>query len=438
MNKHYALIPAKAESSRCVNKNWRPFSDHMNLVDHLLSLIPDNLFDSIIISTDKADVQITGKATIHYRDKSLATEKSAVNDLIPVIIDTYGFDDDGYIWLLNPTSPFRKKEDFIKIRAILLDKGCKSLISISKIHPFLWKDNVPLFDTGYPRQNTQDIAAEYGFENGQFIVFRVDAFKKTKTWYNGDVYLFKQSSLDSFIDIDTESDFIVSQKWADSMIIRETMKNETLMLDYIIKEPLQAHLRLLSNHFLRYGTAARMLNVTSDDLVLDSSCGLGYGSYILSFKAKKVVGLDINHEYICRAKELFSSPNTEFYIYNEYESLLKAGVYPQADKIVCIETLEHLPKAQMHEFLSRLFVLLKKGGDMFLTVPLGENMPNDYNEFHLNEPSIDTLYGLFINSFDRITFEVETLVNSFGQEMKYCLVQLSSFKGGGKCYTGVR
>lgn len=429
MNKHYALIPAKSESSRCANKNWRPFTDHKNLVDYLISIMPDNLFDSVILSTDKEDVAVRGNVTIHHRDKSLATKKSAVNDLITVIIETYGFDDDSYIWLLNPTSPFRKKEDFFTIREILEEKGCKSLISVSKVHPFLWKDNMPLFETGYPRKNTQDVTTEYVFENGQFIVFRVDAFKKTKTWYNDDVYLFKQTSLDSFIDIDTESDFVCSQKWADSMIQKETMKNETLRFDYIIREPLQEHMHLLYNHFSRYGAAIHRLHVSSNDVLLDASCGLGYGSYILSFKTKKVVGLDINCEYIYGATKLFSSHNVEFFTYNDYEYLVNNGERPRADKIVCIETLEHIPKTQTKKFLSRLLSLLRKGGDLFLTVPLGENMPSDYNEFHLNEPSIDTLYCLFINSFDRTTFEVETFVNSFGQEMKYCLVQLSSFRG---------
>lgn len=429
MNKHYALIPAKSESSRCANKNWRPFADHKTLVDYLISIIPDNLFDSVILSTDKDNVRVMEKVTIHQRDKSLATEKSAVNDLITVIIETYGFDNSSYIWLLNPTSPFREKEDFFAIREILEKNGCKSLISVSKVHPFLWKDNMPLFETGYPRKNTQDITTEYGFENGQFIVFRVEEFKKTKTWYNDDVFLFKQTSFDSFIDIDTEYDFAYSQKWADSMMRKETMKNETLRFDYIIKEPLQDHIKLLYNHFSRYGAAIRMLNVSSNDVLLDASCGLGYGSYILSLRAQKVVGLDVNYEYIRRATELFPLYNTEFYSYSDYESLVSAGKCPQADKIVCIETLEHIPETHTQEFLSRLFRLLKEGGDLFLTVPIGENKPSEYNEFHLNEPSIDALYGLFINSFDRATFEVETFVNSFGQEMRYCLVQLSSFRG---------
>ncbi len=432
VNRHYALIPAKSESSRCMNKNWRPFSDNKTLVDYLISIIPNNFFDSVILSTDKENVGAMGNVIIHHRDKFLATEKSAINDLIPVIIDTYELDDDAYIWLLNPTSPFRKKEDFFTIRKILEGKRIKSLISVSKVHPFLWKDNMPLFETSYPRKNTQDVTTEYGFENGQFIVFRVDAFKKTKTWHNDDIYLFKQTSLDSFIDIDTESDFVYSQKWADSMIHKETMKNETLRFDFIIKEPLQEHIKLLYNHFSRYGAAIRMLNVSSNDVLLDASCGLGYGSYILSFKTKKVVGLDINCEYIDCATKLFSSHNVEFYSYNDYEYLVNTGERPRADKIVCIETLEHIPKTQTKEFLARLLSLLKKGGNLFLTVPMGENMHSNYNEFHLNEPSIDTLYGLFINLFDRTTFEVETFVNSFGQEMKYCMVQLISFKGGEK------
>ncbi len=427
--KHYALIPAKEKSSRCSNKNWRPFIADKNLVTYLLSIIPDNFFDLILLSTDKNNVDSTDKIMVHRRDKSLATVESPINDLISVIINTYKLQDNSYIWLLNPTSPFRNKDDFIKIKEIIEHKKSKSVISVSKIHPFIWQDDLPLFETCYPRKNTQDVIIEKYIENGQFIVFQISEFKHAKTWYTDKTFLYKQNNLDSFFDIDTENDFLEAQKWANTKIYPETMKNETLRIERLIKSPIEQNIKIIYDHFGRYASAVQMLNISNKDVVIDASCGLGYGSYILSFKAKKVIGLDINKEYINKAKQIFNSEKICLYCYDEYENLLGMNENQKADKIVCIETFEHISKLKIEFFIKKLLHSMKKGGDMFVTVPLGKNQPSSYNKFHLNEPSIDILYNLFAKFFDRITFEIETFVNSYGHREKSCLILLKSFVG---------
>ena len=243
--KHYALIPAKKNSSRCFNKNWRDFYAGHNLVTHLISLIPEKFFEKIILSSDKTKLNVSDKVLVHARDKSLATKDAPVNDLIVLIIERFNFEDDSYIWLLNPTSPFRKREDFFKIRDTI-DKGNpKSVISLSALHPFIWFNEQPMFDLGYPRKNTQDIESKCGFENGQFIIFLTGEFNKTKTWYFDKTSFFRQKAYESMFDIDTEKDFLEAQQLAQYKYPRapssETMKNETLAVDDIIATPFQAH-----------------------------------------------------------------------------------------------------------------------------------------------------------------------------------------------------
>ena len=426
---HFALIPAKKKSSRCIDKNWRPFIADKNLVDYLISIIPDNFFDQIVLSTDKNEISSTDVISVHHRDKSLATKESPINDLISIVIKEYKLQNRDYIWLLNPTSPFRIKEDFLKIREIIENKKLKSIISLSEIHPFIWKDNIPLFETSYPRKNTQDIPTEYGIENGQFIVFQVGEFKQTKTWYSDQTYLYKQKNIESFIDIDTEDDFLEAQHLANIKIPTETMKNETLRIDDLIKDPIKEHTQLIYNHFNRYSKAIQMLDISNNDVVIDASCGFGYGSFILSLVAKKVISLDINQYYLDKAKQIFNSENIYLSTYDVYDHLLCENSNQKVDKIVCIETFEHMPKTKASDFVNKLLSYLKIGGNMFITVPLGQNQPSNYNEYHLNEPSIDILYDLFIPYFENITFEIDTFVNSFGFETKYCLLLLKSFKG---------
>ncbi|HNW96911.1 MAG TPA: class I SAM-dependent methyltransferase [Bacteroidales bacterium] len=203
----------------------------------------------------------------------------------------------------------------------------------------------------------------------------------------------------------------------------DTLKNETLLINKIINEPIKEHTLLLFNHFYRYGLACRILGVNNSHIVFDASCGRGYGSYILSQKAKKVIGLDINKNYLNDAKNMFPSEKICFLNYNE----LKKNTINKADKIVCIETYEHIPKKEIQKFILNLISHLKDNGDMLITIPLGNNKPSEYNDFHLNEPSIDVLFKQFSPYFNSIFFEIDNFINSFGKNEKLCYLLLNNY-----------
>ena len=204
----------------------------------------------------------------------------------------------------------------------------------------------------------------------------------------------------------------------------DTLKNETLLINEIVNEPVKEHTLLLFNHFHRYGLASRLLNINNSHIVFDASCGHGYGSYIISQKAKMVIGLDINNGYLNNAKKIFSSGKLFFLHYDE----LKKFAIKKADKIVCIETFEHIQKNEIKKFISFLVSHLNKNGDMLITVPLGNNEPSEYNKFHLNEPDIEFLYNQFQSYFYSISFEIDNFINSFGKNAEYCYLILKQKK----------
>jgi CMP-N-acetylneuraminic acid synthetase/protein-L-isoaspartate O-methyltransferase len=429
--KHYAIIPAKERSSRCNNKNWRSFTGKDNLVEYLISIIPDHFFDKVILSTDKDLKSISDTVTVHQREKHLATNESPVNDTIHEVIKTFHFCDDAYIWLLNPTSPFRATEDFFKIRELLDKEKPTSIISVTKINPFIWKDNHPTFYTGYPRKNTQDFKERFAIENGQFIVFNAGEFEKTKTWYGSDSKSFEQDRYETLVDIDTEEDFCMAQNLVKKQFPMDTLKNETLCIDFIIADPIKEHTQILFNHFKRYASAIQQLNILKTETVVDASCGMGYGTYLVSTYAKNVIGLDINDEYLQKSKRMYDSENIDWFSYDEFDQRIQDNILCKPDKIICIETLEHIPQKEMVAFYRKLCSYLKTGGDLFLTVPLGDDKPSEYNQYHLNEPSIGILYQLFSNQFHRVQFEISTFKNSFGYDTKFCLILLNGYKGEG-------
>ena len=199
---------------------------------------------------------------------------------------------------------------------------------------------------------------------------------------------------------------------------------ETLPIEIIVKQPIKASMDLLFNHIGRYVIAVRKLQVESKDVVIDASCGKGYGTYYLSKFCKKVYGLDIYKENLDVANKCFKTDNITFSSY--FDMMKRRG---SVNKIFCIETFEHIEKNKQDEFIKRLLSILKVNGSMFLTVPIGEDKPSTYNKFHKNEPSIQTIYNMFNPHFKKIDIEISSFINSYNKESTYAFVTLKRKRG---------
>ncbi|MHB8131585.1 MAG: glycosyltransferase family protein [Mobilitalea sp.] len=210
--RHYALLAAKSNSRRCLNKNWRNFLGGRSLVDFALDIIPSGIFEQVIVSTDKIGYKAVPAVSVHKRDKSLAASDSCVKDLIDLIISEYVLEDGDYLWLLNPTAPFRMKYDYMKIKKIIDMELPPALVSAVRIVPYIWKNGAPFFTYKGKRRNTEDFKAEYAVENGMFYVMNIGHFRKTNSWYGKGVKLYNQDNVWSSVDIDTEDDFIQAQE----------------------------------------------------------------------------------------------------------------------------------------------------------------------------------------------------------------------------------
>jgi CMP-N-acetylneuraminic acid synthetase len=209
--RHFALIPAKNVSRRCLNKNWRNFIASKSLVDFTLGTIPDGIFSKVIVSTDKADYRPPEGIFLHRRDKKLAGKNSCVTDLIDLIIRTYLFQDNDYLWLLNPTSPFRSEDDYFRIKDIIESERPPGLVSAFRIISYIWKNGAPLFCTRGRRRNTEDFKDMYAVENGMFYVMKAGYFREKRSWYGRSTKLYCQDKIWAAMDIDTEDDFIQAQ-----------------------------------------------------------------------------------------------------------------------------------------------------------------------------------------------------------------------------------
>jgi 2-polyprenyl-3-methyl-5-hydroxy-6-metoxy-1,4-benzoquinol methylase len=193
---------------------------------------------------------------------------------------------------------------------------------------------------------------------------------------------------------------------------------ETIILKDLIKEPLQENLQTLFNHLGRYYYAMKKMNINENDTVLDVGCGQGYGSDLLSYKAKKVIAIDKNMDFLDIGISQFRVNNIEFI---EYYEFIKYN-FKKVDKITCIEMIEHIEKKEQKKFIQDIFKKLKENGILYITFPIGKNKPSKYNPYHKCEPSIEFVYNIVKKYFKKIEIEIDNFQNNYGHYQDYCIM----------------
>ena len=106
----------------------------------------------------------------------------------------------------------------------------------------------------------------------------------------------------------------------------------------------------------RYALAAYYCK---DKIVLDSCCGLGWGSYLVEAKAEKVIALELNREAIELALELFPFERTLLVQGSVLDLALRDS---SVDVALAMESIEHFNFDDIKRYLDELHRVLKPGG----------------------------------------------------------------------------
>ena len=118
------------------------------------------------------------------------------------------------------------------------------------------------------------------------------------------------------------------------------------------------------NHFRRYEFAKDLVDM--GDVCGDFACGTGYGSVLISDKASKVVGADLDSEVVSAIKERYSTKENVQFV---NENLLNLKYNNFFDKIISFETIEHFYEKDIFLLLKTFHSALKANGMLIFSTP---------------------------------------------------------------------
>ena len=224
-----AFIPARGGSKGVKLKNLHFLGKKPLLLWTINSAKKEKIFDKIYVSSENKKILNLAKKNnveIHKRPKKFAGDKTTIFETIQNF-DTYLQKKDfraDIIFVLEPTSPFRKTGILKKCLTILLKNNLDSIATFvkSKTHPFrIWKIikkkpstylNIKNQLSWIPRQS---LTNAYELDGSVYAFRNNKKFLKSKCLIFGKSYALKLNKKDNFdltgTEIDIKNDFEIAQ-----------------------------------------------------------------------------------------------------------------------------------------------------------------------------------------------------------------------------------
>lgn len=215
-----AIIPARSKSKGVKNKNIKKINNKELLYFTIKRAKQSKLITNIIGSTDSKIYEKVFKKysiwTPKLRPKKLSGDKSnIINTLIYKlkIAEKFKKKTYDYVVLLQPTSPFRKKNEIDVAIKKLIKSKCDSLISLCElqgVHPIkmkridkkLVKNFIPKSPENPPRQSLQKLYVP----SGNLYIVKRNILLKNRSLI-GKKQTFAIINKDRYINIDNNKDF---------------------------------------------------------------------------------------------------------------------------------------------------------------------------------------------------------------------------------------
>jgi CMP-N-acetylneuraminic acid synthetase len=222
---YVGFLPCRAGSERVPAKNTRAFAGYGNGLLELklrqMSAVPE--LAEIIVSTNDARVleystwfarRVDSRVRPLPRPDELGRSSTAMDDFILYIADLV---ENGVIVWSHVTSPFVRAEDY---RSIIhayeeaVEKGHDSLITVTKLHKFLWDEKGPINYSQDPIKwpRSQDIRPVFEINHAAYVMpFSVMRSARDRIGHRP---YFMPIAEDVAMDIDWEDQFVLLERIA--------------------------------------------------------------------------------------------------------------------------------------------------------------------------------------------------------------------------------
>ncbi len=214
-----AIIPARKGSKSILNKNLIKLNKKETLVERTIRIANrTRLFEEVILTTD-IPLYLEGDwgCSVHNRDPSLCEDESLMIDVVREVIKDYKLDDEVWVWLLQPTTPFRMPKHFKGIQKLIHKKndakGVISVQSVGAFHPdrmYTKKDGKIYRMTYTSFKNKQDLMDIY-IRNGAFYAMKVSQLKSESGFNCKPCYSYVMDCTES-VNIDSPWDLMIARE----------------------------------------------------------------------------------------------------------------------------------------------------------------------------------------------------------------------------------
>ena len=224
-NRCLAIVPARKGSKRVPNKNTRQLAGKPLVQYSIEHGIEASLVDEVVVSTD--DIKIcqlaeTLGATVHKREASLASDSALSIDVVRDVL--HGMAGVGRRFdlavLLQPTSPFRQPGKVDEAISLLVEEECDSVVSVVNVdhfHPNRMKRIVNERLVPYCEDELMNTAfcdlPQAFHRDGAIYAMRTQLPLEHNLLVGNDTAAVVSAS-SSFVNIDTERDWLIAESMA--------------------------------------------------------------------------------------------------------------------------------------------------------------------------------------------------------------------------------
>ena len=219
---NFGLIPARGGSQGVPGKNIRPLAGIPLIAHSIKSAIASGVFDDVYVSTDNeevADISLAYGARVIARPADLAQADTPTAPVVEHAVEWFESergDRPDRVFLLEPTSPFRRPSDIRAGASILEEGGCDAVLGVAEANdPPQWSllaDSDGLLRPAAGRDQylsrRQDLPSSY--LSGPLYAIRTAAFLEQGGFLTDRTRFFVVPAIRA-IDIDTEMDFLFAE-----------------------------------------------------------------------------------------------------------------------------------------------------------------------------------------------------------------------------------